>query len=44
LETRLREDEDLGRRIINLAEKLAKEKGIDTWEACTLVLMSTGQY
>lgn len=25
-------------------EKLAKEKGIDTWEACTLVLMSTGQY
>jgi len=26
LETRLREDEDLGRRITNLAEKLAKEK------------------
>lgn len=25
-------------------EKLAKEKGIETWEACTLVLMSTGQY
>jgi len=26
LETRLREDEDLGRRITNLAEKLANEK------------------
>ncbi|MCH6200469.1 CoA-binding protein [Aquiflexum sp. LQ15W] len=25
-------------------EKLAKQNGIDTWEACTLVLLSTGQY
>ncbi len=25
-------------------EKLAKEKGIQTMEACTLVLLSTGQY
>lgn len=25
-------------------EKLAKKEGIDTWQACTLVLMSTGQY
>lgn len=25
-------------------ERLAKEKGIGTMEACTLVLLSTGQY
>ncbi|WP_336515344.1 CoA-binding protein [Pollutibacter soli] len=25
-------------------EKLAEEKGIETMEACTLVLLSTGQY